>query len=75
MRVALICLSLTACDMEAGRRAVACRHGAGPEPHAGAFLFGIAGVMIAGQSQEHRDWTERYLECVRSGNRGYAAKE
>lgn len=72
-KAALICLLVAACG-PAARQAVACRHEAGPEPGVWANMFGVVGALAAGQTQEHRDWTDRYLSCVR-GTKSYAGKE
>ena len=55
----LLCLALTACDMEAGRRMVACRHEAGPQPLAGSDLFGIVGMVAAHQDPTRRAGDDR----------------
>lgn len=69
--VALLCLSLTACDIEAGRRAARCTHEAGPLPHPIAGLFGVAGYLAVSQDPAQLAWNERVNQC----QRGYAARE
>ena len=68
-RALLLCLLLTACDTGAMHQMHACRSSAGPEPMAGADLFGIAGALMAHQDPDRRTWDDRVNECMREANR------
>lgn len=72
IKAGLICLLLSACG--SAQHAISCRHEAGPEPGLWANMFGVVGALAAGQTQEHRDWTDRYLSCVQR-SKTYAVKE
>lgn len=64
-----LCLLLTACDTGAMQRAHTCRETAGPEPMAGAALFGIVGLIAAHQNPERRAWDDQVNQCMRKARR------
>lgn len=65
----ILCLLLTACDTGAMHRMHTCRQEAGPEPMAGASVFGVVGLLVAHQDPERRAWDDRVNACFREAMR------
>jgi hypothetical protein len=42
-----------------------CRESAGPEPYAGANLFGMVGAVVKTSQPEWKEWASRLEDCTK----------